>query len=86
MITAWKVLKYGVFSGPFFSRIRTEYREIRSISPYSIRMWGNMDQKSSKYEHFLRSIYGRIAEYVTTRVKDDNLRKQKNSNKYFKVE
>ena len=49
-------------------------------------MWENMDQKSSKYKHFLRSIYGRIAEYVTARVKDDNLRKQKNSNKYFKVE
>ena len=46
-------------------------------------MWGNMDQKSSKYEHFLRSIYGRIAEYVTTRVKDDNLRKQKKFQQIF---
>ena len=69
-----------------FPRIRTEYGEIRSISPYSIRMWENMDQKSSKYKHFLRSIYGRITEYVTARVKDDNLRKQKDSNKYFNVE
>ena len=49
-------------------------------------MWENMDQKSSKYERFLRSIYGRIAEYITARVKDDNLREQKNSDKYFKVE
>ena len=48
-------------------------------------MWENMDQKSSKYEHFLRSIYGRIAEYVTARVKDDNLRKEKNSTKYFNL-
>ena len=29
--TAWKVSKYGVFS--VFSHIRTEYKEIRSISP-----------------------------------------------------
>ena len=28
-----------------FSRIRTEYGEIGSISPYSVRMWENMDQK-----------------------------------------
>ena len=45
-----------------------------------------MNQKSSKYKHSLRSIYGRTAEYVTAQIKDDNLRKQKNSNKYFKVE
>ena len=40
-------------------------------------MWENMDQRSPKYKHFLHSIYERIAEYVTARVKDDNLRKQK---------
>ena len=28
-----------------FPRIRTEYGEIRSISSYSVRMWGNADQK-----------------------------------------
>ena len=28
-----------------FSRIRAEYVEIRSISPYSVRMWENTDQK-----------------------------------------
>ena len=28
-----------------FSCIRTEYGEIRSISPYSVRMWENRDQK-----------------------------------------
>ena len=34
------------------SRIWTEYRETRSIFPYSIRMKENKDQKNSKYGHF----------------------------------
>ena len=38
-----------------FSRIRTEYGEIRSISLYSVRMRENVDQNNSKYGHFLRS-------------------------------
>ena len=38
-----------------FSRIRTEHGEIRSISPYLIRMRENADQNNSKYGHFLRS-------------------------------
>ena len=37
-----------------FSRIRTEYGEIRSISPYSARMWENTDQNNSEYGHSLR--------------------------------
>ena len=28
-----------------FSPIKTEYGEIRSIYPYSVRMWENTDQK-----------------------------------------
>ena len=43
------------YSGPHFSRIRTEYVEIRSISPYSVRMRENADQNNSEYSHFLRS-------------------------------
>ena len=35
-----------------FSRIRTEYREILRISPYSVRMWENVDQNYSEYELF----------------------------------
>ena len=42
-------------SGPHFSRIWTEYGEIRSISPYSVRMRENADQNNSEYSHFLRS-------------------------------
>ena len=38
-----------------FSRIRTEYGEIRSISPYSVRMRENTDQNNSEYGHFSRS-------------------------------
>ena len=40
-----------------FSHIRTEYREILRICPYSVWMWGNTDQKNSEYWHFLRSAY-----------------------------
>ena len=38
-----------------FSRIRTEYGEIPSISPYSVRMREKADQNNSKYENMLRS-------------------------------
>ena len=37
-----------------FSRIRTEYGEIPSISPYSFRMRENADQNNSEYGHFSR--------------------------------
>ena len=38
-----------------FPRIRTEYGEIRSIFPYSVRMRKNTDQSNSEYGHFSRS-------------------------------
>ena len=37
------------------SRILTEYGEIQSISPHSVRMRENTDQNNSEYGHFLRS-------------------------------
>ena len=42
-----------------FSRIPTEYGEMRSISLYSVRMWENMDQKklSIRTLHAVVSIY-----------------------------
>ena len=43
------------YSGLFlsaFSRIRTEYREILRITPYSALMRENTDQNNSKYGHF----------------------------------
>ena len=39
-----------------FYRIRTEYGEIGSISPYSVRMRSHADQNNSKYGHFLRNV------------------------------
>ena len=39
-----------------FSRIWTEYGEIRSISPYSVLMRENPDENNSEYNHFLHSI------------------------------
>ena len=38
-----------------FSRIPTEYGEIRNISPYSVRIRENADQNNSKYGQFLRT-------------------------------
>ena len=46
---------YSEFSWFLFSRIRTEYGEIRSICPSTIRMRENTDQKNSEYGQFLRS-------------------------------
>ena len=43
-----------------FSRIRTGYGEIRSISPYLVRMRENADQNSSEDGHFLRSVLRKL--------------------------
>ena len=42
---------FGVFWS-VFSCIRIEYREIRSISPYSVRMWENVTRKSPNTDTF----------------------------------
>ena len=47
---------YLEFLWSVFPRIRTEYGEIRSMSPYSVRMWENNDQKNSEYGHFSLSV------------------------------
>ena len=39
-----------------FSRIWTEYGEIGSISPYSVRMRENTGHNNSEYKHFSRSV------------------------------
>ena len=54
--TVWKVCPYSEFFWSVLSCIRTESGEIRSISPYSVWMWENADQKNSKYGHFLCSV------------------------------
>ena len=42
-----------LFSGAnFFSRIWTEYEDLQSKFPYSLRMWRNTGQANSEYKHF----------------------------------
>ena len=50
-----KKCSYSEFFWSAFSRIRTEYGEIWSISPYSVRMRENKDQKNYEHRHFSRS-------------------------------
>ena len=47
--TAWKASKYKVFSGPSFPAFG------QSISPHSVRMRENTDQKNLVFQHFSRS-------------------------------
>ena len=57
-----------------FSHIRTKHGEIRSISPYSLRMRENLDQNNSEYGHFSRSVWflsGKISNHVDV-VKERN--------------
>ena len=55
LIHCVKSFRIFSFSGPYFPRIRIERREILRISPYSVRMREDTDQKDSEYGHFLRS-------------------------------
>ena len=47
-----KKCPYSEFFPSIFSRIRTDYGEIRSTFPYSVQMWENTDQKNSEGEHY----------------------------------
>ena len=40
-----------------FSRIRTEYRVIPRISPYSVRIGEFADQNNSEYGHYSPNVY-----------------------------
>ena len=52
-----KNVRIWSFFWSVFSRTRTEYREILRISPYSVRMRENTDQKNSEYGHVSSSAY-----------------------------
>ena len=54
-VTAWKVSVLGVFLVRIFSHW-IKYLEIVPISPYSVKMQENVDQKNSEYRHFSRSV------------------------------
>ena len=47
---------YSEFFWFVVSPIQTELGEIRSISPYLVRMWENTGQRISEYGRFLRSV------------------------------
>ena len=47
---------YSEFVQSVFSRIRTEYGEMRSISPYLVQTRENRNQNNSRYGHFLRGV------------------------------
>ena len=51
-----KKYPYSELFWSVFSRIRTEYGEIRSISLYSVQIRENADQNNSDYGHFSRSV------------------------------
>ena len=54
--TLRKKCSYSELLWSTFSRIRIEYGDIRSISPYSVQMRENKGQNNSKYRHFSRSV------------------------------
>ena len=51
-----KKYPYSELFGSIFSRIRTEYGGIRSISTYLVRMREITDHNNSEYGHFSRSL------------------------------
>ena len=57
MYTLHKSDPYSELFWSLFSHIRTEYGDIRSIFPYSVRMRENTDQNISEYGHFSRSVW-----------------------------
>ena len=52
--TVWSV-QIRSFFWSVFSRIRTEYEDLRSKSPYSVRIRENTDQKNSAFGYFSHS-------------------------------
>ena len=54
-LTLRKKCSYLELFWSVFSRIRTEYGEIRNIPPYSVRMRKNTEQNNSEHRHYLHS-------------------------------
>ena len=54
-----KSVRIRSFSGPYFPAfgLNTERYSVLCISPYSVRMRENTEQKNSEYGHFSRSNY-----------------------------
>ena len=65
-----KSVQIRSFSGPFFFRIWTEYGEMRSISPYSVRVRENTDQKKLRiWTHFMRWMSVKHFIHLSTMIK-----------------
>ena len=62
-ITMREKCPYSEFFWFVFSRIRTENGEIWCISPYSVQMGENTDQKSSEYGHFSHNVRSRTTTF-----------------------
>ena len=60
LLSLRKKYPYSELFWSAFSRIRTQYGETRSISPYSVGMRENTDQNNSEYRHFLGSGQGAV--------------------------
>ena len=60
-----KRVRIRSYSGPHFSRIRTEYGETLRISPYSVRMRENADQSNSEYGKFSGSVIDKNEDYYS---------------------
>ena len=56
---------YSEFFCSLFPPIFTEYGEIIHISPYSVQMRENTEQKTSDYEHFSRSATNEVFIFIT---------------------
>ena len=56
-----KMCPYSELFWTVFSGIQPENGLIQSISPYSVRMQENPDQKNSEYGHFSRSAFNKDA-------------------------
>ena len=55
-ITLHEKCPYSEIFWSVFSRVRTEYREIPCISPYSVQMRENTDRNNPEYGHSSRSV------------------------------
>ena len=69
IFTAWKVFKYGVFSGPYFPvfGLNTEINSVKS--PYSVRVQEYRDQKKlciwTLFTQCLKTVLKRPSEFFT---------------------
>ena len=68
------------FFGPYFP-----YEKIRSISPYSVQMWENTDQKNSEYRHFSCSATDHAQSTIITSITISIAKESRHSSDRFDV-